>query len=68
MMRQAQTAVRRKGFKGVRHSVRAGNPSELRSPVEGLLRDLALVLHATAKVRRMMEAEQFVSSPRVSAG
>lgn len=62
MLRQSHTALRRKLYKGMGHSVRAGSPSEARSPVEGLLRDLALVLHATAKVRRQMEAEQLTCS------
>ena len=62
MTRLSHTAVRRKVCKAMRNSVQTGGPSALRSPVEGLLRDLALVLHATAKVRRMMEAEQVTCS------
>jgi hypothetical protein len=62
MTRQTHAAARRKVCKGMRNLVRAGSPRELRSPIEGLLRDLAVVLHATAKVRRMMEAEQLSCS------
>jgi hypothetical protein len=34
----------------------------LRSPVESLLRDLALILHATAVVRQDLEAERTLCS------
>ena len=58
MIRQRQTMARKTIRKGERIRVRCGNPCVLRSPVESLLRDLALVLHATATVRRDMEAER----------
>lgn len=42
----------------MRNRAASNNPSDLRSPVESMLRDIALVLHATAAIRRSMDAEQ----------
>jgi hypothetical protein len=53
-----QSAVRQTLRKAVRNTVLPGSQANMRTPVESLLRDLALVLHATAAVRQVMEAEQ----------
>ena len=63
MMLQQKLAVKRTTRKGVRSSVLpSSRQSDLRSPVEGLLRDLAFVLHSTEVVRRAVEAEQAMCS------
>ena len=63
MMLQQKSPLRRTGDKGVKKSVlRGSDQTDLRSPVESLLRDLAFVLHATAVVRQSIEAEQAVYS------
>ncbi len=58
MIRQQQTMARKAVREGERNRVRCGNPRVLRPSVESLLRDLALVLHATETVKRDMEAER----------
>lgn len=63
MMVQQKPAVKRMARKEVSKPVLPGSrQTELSSPVEGLLRDLALVLYATAVVRQGMEAEQAICS------
>lgn len=62
MMLQQKTAVKRTIRKGASNPVLPGSQTDLRSPAESLLRDLALVLHATAEIRRSMEAEQALCS------
>lgn len=63
MMLKQKTAPKRIVGKEVNKSVlRGSGQTELRSPVESLLRDLAFVLHATAVVRQNMETEQAMCS------
>ncbi len=63
MMLQQKSPRRRTGVKGMKKSVLGGSDrTTMRSPVEGVLRDLAFVLHATAVVRQAMEAKQAVYS------
>jgi hypothetical protein len=63
MMLQQKSVVKRTLRKETRNSVLPGSrQTDLRSPVEGLLRDIAFVLHATEMVRRTMEAERAMCS------
>lgn len=63
MMLQQKSTMRRTARKGASNLVLADNrPTDLRSPVEGLLRDLALVLRATAAVRQDIEADKAICS------
>jgi hypothetical protein len=63
MMLKQKSAPKRTVGKEVNKSVlRCSGHTELRSPVESLLRDLAFVLHATAVVRKDMETEQTMCS------
>ena len=63
MMLQQKAAKRRTICKDESNPDFSGSrQANLHSPVEGLLRDLALVLHATAAVRQEMEAEQALYS------
>lgn len=56
MTQAYQSTVRRSVSQEMRSFVSPENPSDL--PAESLLRDIALVLHATAVIRRSMDAEQ----------
>ena len=58
MTRTQQATARRSTSQEMRKFVSTQNPSVSRLPVESLLRDIALVLHATATIRRSMDAEQ----------
>jgi hypothetical protein len=58
MTSQQQFAGRRVVGNGVHNPVPPASQPDLRSTVENLLRDAALVLHATAAIRRLMNAEQ----------
>lgn len=58
MTSQQQFASRRAVGKGVSNPVPPAGQPDLRSTVESLLRDAALVLHATAAVRRLIKAER----------
>ena len=63
MILQQKSALRRTVSKELRNPVvLSSRETDLHSPVEGLLRDIALVLHATPRVRREMEAEQTICS------
>jgi hypothetical protein len=58
MTSQQQFAGRRVVRKDVNNPVPSVSRPDLRSTVEDLLRDVALVLHATAAIRQVMQAEQ----------
>jgi hypothetical protein len=62
MTRHQQSSVRRGIRPDVKKPILPNRQLDLRSPVESLLRDLALVLHATAAIRRDMEAEESTCS------
>jgi len=65
MTSQQQFANRRAVRKDVSNPVPPASQPDLRSTVESLLRDAAVVLHATAAIRRVMKAER-VLCPAVS--
>ena len=52
----AKQATLRAGRTGIEEPFTPGDRPDLRSPVESLLRDVALVLHATRVIRQEMEA------------
>jgi hypothetical protein len=59
MMLQHKSAQKRTIHNGFSDPVSLGSrQTDLKAPVERLLRDVAFVLHATEVVRRAMEAEQ----------
>ncbi len=63
MMLKQKSAPKRTTSKRVNKSVlRGSGQTNLRSPVESLLRELAFVLHATVVVRQDMETEQTMCS------
>jgi hypothetical protein len=62
MLQQKSVAKRTQGEARKNPLLRGGKQTDLRSPVECLLRDVALVLHATEVVRRAMEVDQGVCS------
>jgi hypothetical protein len=65
MTSQQQFAGRRTVSKGANSPVHPAGQPDLQSTVESLLRDVALVLHATATLRRAMKAEKILC-PAVS--
>lgn len=62
MTRQQQSTLRRAASNERKNPVLPSRRLDLHSPVESLLRDLALVLHATAAIRRDIEAEEATCS------
>ncbi len=63
MMLKQKSAPKRATSKRLNKSVlRGSGQTDLRLPVESLLRELAFVLHATAVVRQDMEMEQTTCS------
>lgn len=56
MISQQRFTGRRAVCKGVSNPVLSAGQPDLRSTVETLLRDAALVLHATAAIRQLMNA------------
>lgn len=62
MTRHQQSRVRQAIRQEVNKPILPNRQLDLHSPVESLLRDLALVLHATAAIRRDMEAEEAACS------
>jgi hypothetical protein len=59
MMLQQKAVVKKTLSKGINNPALPGNhQTDLRSSVESLLRDVAVVLHATQVVRRAIEADR----------
>lgn len=58
MIAMQQSAGRRTIRKREKNSVLPESQSELRFPLDSLLRDVALVLHATAAIRRTIDEEK----------
>jgi len=62
MLQQKTPSKRTVGKKVNKSALRGSGQTNLRSPVESLLRDVAFVLHATALVRQDMQTEQAMCS------